>query len=91
MTVKALCDIDCSNGDVRLVNGSTSNEGRVEICYDGVWGSVCDSGWDNIDATVVCQQLGFRSRVQRKSEIQHCLDQLLVWLDNDQVAMCLHL
>jgi deleted-in-malignant-brain-tumors protein 1 len=50
---------DCANGDVRLVNGTTPYEGRVEICYDGVWGSVCDSGWDYWEAAIVCLQLGF--------------------------------
>ena len=51
---------DCSNGDVRLINGTTLSEGRVEICYDGVWGSVCDSGWSYWDAAIVCLQLNFQ-------------------------------
>ena len=50
----------CSNGDVRLMNGTAPNEGRVEICYSGVWGSVCDSSWDSSDAVIVCRQMGFR-------------------------------
>ena len=42
------------------MNGTTPYEGRVEICYDGVWGSVCDVYWDYWDAAIVCLQLGFQ-------------------------------
>ena len=44
---------------MRLINGSSAREGTVEICADGVYGTVCDDRWSALDATVVCRQLGY--------------------------------
>ena len=43
------------------MDGRSAAEGRVEICINNIWGSVCDAGWNNYDAGVVCHQLGFQS------------------------------
>ena len=58
---------DCEDGDVRLVGGNTQYEGRVEVCINRVWGTVCSSRyssrrstyyWGMPDSNVVCRQLG---------------------------------
>ena len=47
------------DASVRLVDGTNEQEGRVEIMYQGIWGTICDDGWADIDATVVCRQLRY--------------------------------
>ena len=49
---------------VRLVDGKSKQEGRVEVFYDGQWGTVCDDDWDLKEAAIVCKELGFGKAVQ---------------------------
>ena len=49
----------CTSGDIRLVGGASNLEGRVEICVNATWGTVCDFNWGTADANVACGQLGF--------------------------------
>lgn len=44
---------------MRLVDGETPNEGRLELCYLNHWGTVCDDGFGAAEAAIVCRQLGF--------------------------------
>ena len=44
---------------MRLVGGPSAREGRVELNYNGTWGTVCNDNFTNTEATVVCRSLGF--------------------------------
>ena len=44
---------------MRLADGVLAQEGRVEVCVNGVWGSICGTGWNTIDGYVLCKEAGF--------------------------------
>ena len=63
-----LCTTD---GQLRLANGTIQQEGRVEICLNGVWGGICETSWGSSDATVFCKGLGYNGPGLHKLYIIH--------------------
>ena len=53
--------LGCTTGVVRLLGSDYANRGRVKICVNNTWGTVCDDGFDNYDTRVICRQLGYHS------------------------------
>ena len=49
---------DCNTGDIRLVNGTSPLEGRLEVCINNAWGTVCRESFSSDEANVACRQLG---------------------------------
>ena len=63
-TTAAEVDDNCTHGDLRIASrtdssGSMYSEGRLEVCVNGAWGTVCDSAYGSRDAHVACTQLGY--------------------------------
>ena len=59
----------CTQGDIRLVAGALNNEGRVEVCNQNQWGSVCDMGWGIADARVACYHAGYSGMAASEATI----------------------
>ena len=51
---------NCTDGELQL-GGNSSRQGRIEMCFERQWGTVCDDYWGTNDAKVACRQLGFSS------------------------------
>ena len=75
-----------AHGSIRLVGGSNNRTGRVKMFIEpnNTWSAVCINGWDDLDAMVVCRQLGLNHAV--KARAIHILKSRnlfpLMWLDH---------
>ncbi|CAK9820681.1 Prss12 [Anthophora plagiata] len=90
-----ICDevVDCPDGsdessahcdapfEVRLVNGSSRLEGRVEVRHHGIWGTVCDDDFSTAAATVICRSLGYGGRAIAKKDGFFGPGEGPIWLD----------
>ena len=69
---------------MRLANGKLKGEGRVEISYNGTWGTICDDNWDMKEAHVVCHELGFNKALSAPTNAQFGAGSGPIWLDEVQ-------
>ncbi|XP_071478052.1 scavenger receptor cysteine-rich domain-containing protein DMBT1-like [Diadema antillarum] len=83
--------------DIRLVNGSSDNEGRVEVLFEGRWGTVCDDNWDIRDANIICRMLGYVGALEAsccakfgRGSGYFLLDDVTCTGEERNVAQCLH-
>ena len=65
---------------MRLVNGADEREGRVEVCYRGIWGAVSDQeGWSYQDASVVCRNLDYQPLGEAGTAVHAVVEMFLIF------------
>ncbi|XP_048770739.1 scavenger receptor cysteine-rich domain superfamily protein-like isoform X2 [Ostrea edulis] len=88
---KYVCLAIGQTGLLRLENGNSTHEGRVEIYINGQWGTVCDDLWTDTEASVVCKMLGYTGLSTSRSEAYFGKGTGPIWLDNVKCSGSEHL
>ena len=92
--------INCTFSGYRLVGGCTAAQGRVEVFFDGQWGTVCDDGFDTDEALVVCRSCGYGmvNAVRPEAFFGEGDSNSPIWLDDvdcrgdeSEISDCAHL
>ena len=79
-----------SDGDLRLMDGKTGNEGRLEVYHNGEWGTIADDFWTDVESDVACRQLGYdagsvgNSARFLESHFGGAASDVPIWLDDLQ-------
>ena len=69
-------------GTVRLIDGPTKYEGRVEVYHNGEWGTVCDDEWDLNDAQIVCYEANLGTAVAARHNAFYGEGNGTIWLES---------
>ena len=56
--ISILIAVPCREGDIRLAVSGYSGTGRLEVCVNSTWGTICSNSWESTAASVSCRELG---------------------------------
>ncbi|KAJ8034622.1 hypothetical protein HOLleu_21535 [Holothuria leucospilota] len=81
---KSLMDRENVIQILRLVGGPSNSSGRLEVFFNNEWGTICDDGWDLVDATVACRELGYQVALFAYKQAFFGNGSGFIWLTNVQ-------
>ena len=73
---------NCTNGEVRLISTYRRSEGRVEVCHNNQWGTICGNSWYGNSTQVACSQLGYGGENSQRVYPYFGYTSKPIWLSN---------